>query len=181
LVRISGGDKKKSSLKVAKGVRPTRAAVRRSIFDRLGPWIEGKRVLELFAGTGVVGFEALLRGASEVWFIEKSNRVFTLLKANAEKLGLSKRVHMLKMDVKKGIDILIGRGETFDLIFADPPYAFEGLEKTLKGIHNLLREDGFLILEVRKDREPPEFSNLFLEKEGRFGDTKIIWYCSLSR
>lgn len=73
MIRLSGGSKKRSNIKIPKGVRPTRSIVRRSIFDRLGPRIEGKKFLELFAGTGAVGLEALSRGAREVVFVEKSN------------------------------------------------------------------------------------------------------------
>lgn len=181
LIRLSGGTKKKSTLKIPKGIRPTRGIVRRSIFDRLGPFIEGKRVLELFAGTGAIGLEAISRGAEEVWFVEKSVIVSRVLEKNIKNLSFEDKAHILKKDVRKALDILKSMGEKFDVAFSDPPYAFHKLEETLSEIGKVLNEEGIFILEVKKDTKPPQISGLSLEKEVRFGETKILWYSCVSR
>jgi 16S rRNA (guanine966-N2)-methyltransferase len=101
-------------------LRPTMDMVKGAIFSSLGDWIEGKRVLDLFAGTGGLGIEALSRGCAEATLVEKDHRAVTAIRQNLEKTHLSGNVY--EMDIFSYLDRLAPSGG-FDLILADPPYA----------------------------------------------------------
>jgi 16S rRNA (guanine(966)-N(2))-methyltransferase RsmD len=179
-IKVHSGSKKGVKLKVPKGIRPTKGLLRRSLFDRMGPWIKGKRVLELFAGTGAIGFEALSRSAREVVFVEISRRTVRAIKENAEKLGLSDRVKIIHKDSLKAMRELIDRGERFDFIFADPPYKLDNYGNLMELVHHLLEEDGIFVLETHWRKSVPKVKGLNLEKEVRIGDAVLRFYSGLS-
>lgn len=178
-VKVVSGSKRGTKLKVPKGIRPTKSLLRRSLFDRMGSWIREKRVLELYAGTGAIGFEALSRDATEVVFVEISRKTVQAIKENAKKLGLLDRVKILHKDSLKAMRELIDGGECFDFIFADPPYKLEGLKKFMELIPHLLNEDGIFVLETHWRKEVPTVKGLTLNKEVKIGDAMLRFYSSL--
>lgn len=172
-MRIQGGEfkGKKLSFHPRKGLRPTTSKVKGAIFNILKAKIPGSYFLDLFAGTGSVGLEALSRGAKFSAFVEKSAREASVIRRNLEESQLNGLV--LSMDVFKGIDYLKKAGKAFDIVFLDPPYEKGLVNSTL----SLLSDGGCLvkgaiILAERSRREgislPPSFE---LIREYRYGDT----------
>lgn len=119
MIRIIGGKYKGKALDVPKkGARPTLGALRESLFNILQYEIEGATFLDLFAGAGSIGFEALSRGAKEVCFVENDRLSCQVLKKNCAQLGAENEVKIYCADVFKAL----AKAKTFDIIFADPPY-----------------------------------------------------------
>lgn len=122
MVRIIAGIHKRRLLLTPEGraTRPTADRARTALFNILGPWIEGRRVLDLYAGCGSVGFECLSRGAAQVMFVERDPRSLKCIGENARMLNETARVDVVCNDVARaleGLDLPV-----FDLVFADPPY-----------------------------------------------------------
>jgi len=122
MIRIISGSLRGRRLITPAGfdVRPTSDRVRTALFNILGRWIEGRRVLDLFAGAGGVGFECLSRGAAHVTFVESNREARACLSHNAELLNLRQQILIIPADAARAIPSL--RGQRFDFIFADPPY-----------------------------------------------------------
>ncbi|MGA7966719.1 MAG: 16S rRNA (guanine(966)-N(2))-methyltransferase RsmD [Gammaproteobacteria bacterium] len=146
-LRIVGGVWRSRRLRFPAGpsLRPTPDRVRETLFNWLGPWVEGRRVLDLFAGSGALGLEALSRGAAEAVFVERERPAADALRANIETLGVDK-ASVLCTDALRFLE----RTESsFDLVFIDPPYAgglaWTALERLLA--RRLLRTGGQVYLE----------------------------------
>jgi 16S rRNA (guanine966-N2)-methyltransferase len=124
-VRITGGEMGRRRLKVPKGwaVRPTPDVVKQAVFNRLGDRVAGARVLEVFAGSGALGFECLSRGAAAVVSVEKTARHAALIRENLLAAGLpAERFELRTQDAFAAIRQLAAAGEIFDLVLADPPF-----------------------------------------------------------
>jgi 16S rRNA (guanine966-N2)-methyltransferase len=133
-------------------------------------------VLDLFAGSGSVGIEALSRGAERVTFVESARDACAALRRNLSELELVDAVRLLPYDVRRGVRILLREGAQFDLVFADPPYgrhAAPGMESTEK----LLTREGDLVIE-RSTRDPERTPALGLALRGSrtWGETRFDWY-----
>jgi len=151
-VRIIGGQWKRSVLPVlqALGLRPTPDRVRETVFNwinhlRDGDWSKAQ-VLDLFAGSGALGFEAASRGAASVTMVDTHTPVVRQLEANKAKLHAD-NIHLLRGDAMLVAQSLAARGQRFDLIFLDPPYQQDFLEKTLPLCAKLLNEGGMIYAE----------------------------------
>jgi len=122
MIRIISGSLRGRRLVTPPGfdVRPTSDRVRTALFNILGRWIEGRRVLDLFAGAGGVGFECLSRGAAHATFVESHRAAHACLSHNAELLNLRQQITIIPADAARAIPSLCG--QRFDFIFADPPY-----------------------------------------------------------
>jgi 16S rRNA (guanine966-N2)-methyltransferase len=160
-------------------LRPTSDRVRESLFNLLAhgrygdpPPPEGRRVLDLFAGTGALGLEALSRGAVRAVFIDDFAASRALIRENAEALGLTGQTKIWRRDATR-----LGpwRGEPFGLIFADPPYnsglGTKALESARAG--GWLASGAIVVLELAADDTPPEADWLTPGDERRYGDTRI--------
>jgi 16S rRNA (guanine966-N2)-methyltransferase len=125
-MRVIAGDARGRRLSAPPGLatRPTLARVRESMFSRLSVRLDfdGLRVLDLFAGTGSLGIEALSRGAPHVTFIEAARPALTALRRNLDALGFAARGRVLKSEVLRGLEMLAAEGAQFDLVLLDPPY-----------------------------------------------------------
>uniref|UniRef100_A0A7V3NUC7 16S rRNA (Guanine(966)-N(2))-methyltransferase RsmD n=1 Tax=candidate division WOR-3 bacterium TaxID=2052148 RepID=A0A7V3NUC7_UNCW3 len=180
-ISLTGGENKRQRLKIPKGIRPTRAIVKRSIFDTLREYVVDSEVLEVFAGSGAVGFEALSRGATSCVFIEKSREGMLTIIENAKKLGVLNKIRVIKADFVRGLNDLIREQRKFDLIFADPPYDFSNHEELFKRVVLLLKPNGLYLVEVRnKTLLPDNWEGLSKVKEVNFGQTKVVYYRMLS-
>lgn len=185
MIRIIGGKAKGRFLRVPKGamIRPTSDKVRESLFNII-PWtiIEGKRFLELFAGTGAVGIEALSRGASHVTFIESNPRHCKIIHENLDLCDFKDSAEVICAEVLKTLDKYFKENHKFDIVFIDPPYNFPKwkilLPKVLANVN--IFDYGFLIFEhlskVSVDVESEDFA--FYGKY-IYGDTTLTLYRKL--
>lgn len=171
-VRITGGQFGGRFIKTLPSLRPTSDLVRKAIFDILTDEIDGANFLELYAGCGAVGIEALSRGASKVLMIEKNRQHYQLIKDNLEELDDPATSHatVRMMDVK---DFIGANQLTYDIVFADPWYD-DTIDIT--GWENLLSPEGILILEYSSLNEPPQNPNLQIINQKRYGDTALTFY-----
>ena len=160
----------------SQSVRPTSDRVKESIFNILREEIEGKRVLDLFAGTGNLGIEALSRGAEKTIFVEKGRQALRLIQRNLNQFGLEDQSEIIPKDVNRAIGILKQRGESFDVIFMDPPYEKGMIEKTLMKLnsHPIYCRDSLLVIEHnRREPLPNHVEGWNLIRQQRIGDTLI--------
>lgn len=151
MMRVISGKYKSKKIATLKtnDTRPTTDKVRENIFNVLGP-LEGS-VLDLFAGSGALGIEALSRGCSEAVFIDGAKDAVTLIYQNTEDIDAP--VEIYRNDYKRALKALEKRGRTFDYIFVDPPYNKGLVKKVLENIlhYNVLSEDGIIVVESHKD------------------------------
>ena len=182
MARIIGGEGKGRRLKSPKGLatRPTGARVRQTLFDILAARLPGCRFLDAFAGSGAVGLEALSRGAALVVFVESAAGAVSALRANADALaGAGGDVRVVRQDARVALAALADAGESFDVIYVDPPYASDLYEKTLEqaGRKGLLGEDGVVVAEHFHKRALPErIGALARTREVRVGDHRLSFY-----
>ncbi len=171
-VRIIGGQFGGRFIKTLPSLRPTSDLVRKALFDILGQEIEGANFLELYAGCGAVGIEALSRGANQVLMVEKNRSHYQLIKDNLMGLDdpITKRALVRQMDVS---DFISANQIKYDLVFADPWYEDE---LDITGWEELLAPEGILILEHSSMNEPPENPNLKNINHKRYGDTALTFY-----
>ncbi len=144
-----------------KSIRPTTDRVKESIFNLLQGVVEDARVLDLFAGSGALGIEALSRGACSVTFADRSNDSIDTINTNLKKV--SGKINVIRKDFLSTIDYLSARKEKFDLIFLDPPYK-QGLDKiAIEKLDEagILAEDGIIVVERSREDEPLKLSNGF--------------------
>ena len=138
--------------------------------------MEGKVVLDLFAGTGNLGIEALSRGAKRALFVEKGRQAIRLIQRNLSQCGMEGRSEIIPKDVNRAIGILKQRGESFDLILMDPPYEKGLIERTLKKLdsHRIYHEDSILVIEHdRREPLPEIIVGWNLIRQRGIGDTVI--------
>lgn len=174
---ISGKAKgKKLYSPKGKGIRPTADRVKESIFNILGGQLEGIRVLDLFSGTGSLGLEAISRGAQHVVFVEKSRSALNALKKNISLCGFDSHSIVLAMSVPHGLAFMGQKGESFQVIFADPPYGRGWVEKTISEIlaHGILSQDGMIVMEhAPYESLSRNHGKLVTLKQKTYGDTII--------
>jgi 16S rRNA (guanine966-N2)-methyltransferase len=172
-MKVISGKFKNRPLKTPKGekTRPTASKIRESVFNILHNQIEGARFLDLFAGSGSMGIEALSHGAKSACFVEQDRLAANCIRENLAKLGIKALV--LQKEAKIALKLLAKQKEQFDVIYIDPPYHLD-VAPFLEKIPPLLAFDGIVILEQSKKSEI-DFS--FLEKmdEREFGDTTLYF------
>ncbi|HTZ11497.1 MAG TPA: 16S rRNA (guanine(966)-N(2))-methyltransferase RsmD [Candidatus Margulisiibacteriota bacterium] len=176
-MRITTGIYKGRNIGVPKGIRPTQDKVRKALFDILGD-VEGESFLELFAGSGGVGFEALSRGARELVLVEQNQDCLLAIRKNIDSLA-AKSCITYPLEAEKAIAALHKDGRRFDIIFLDPPYYKDMAKKILQmlGPYDILAPDGFVVVQhFKKDSLPVENEGLVLVKEAGYGDTFLSFY-----
>ena len=133
--------------------RPTAEKVKESLFSAIQFDIEGRRVLDLFAGSGQLGIEALSRGASGCVFVDKNTEAVKIIRRNLQKTGLSSAAQVLGTDA---LSYLTRPGDRFDLVFLDPPYAAELLLPALNKVAPLVNDGGIIVCETEDGVELPQ-------------------------
>ena len=154
-------------------IRPTTDNVKESIFNMIQFDVEGRSVLDLFAGTGQLGIEALSRGARECVFIDRSSAAVKLVRENLKHCDLEGTV--LQTDAIAFLE----QGRKFDLIFLDPPYDTMFVEKALQTVvkSDILNKGGLLVCETRFEKQLPELEAPYvLRREKRYGRIKLTLY-----
>jgi 16S rRNA (guanine966-N2)-methyltransferase len=156
------------------GLRPTSDRLRETLFNILAPRLDGARVLDVCAGTGAVGIEALSRGASAVTFIESDRRASALIEANLRKCAVSGRYTIDRRDARAGAPV---SGSPFDIVFLDPPYAQPSLEPWLLVAAAHVAADGVVVLEHASRLDAPaQAGGLQLTRRVRQGDSALAFY-----
>lgn len=174
-MRITSGEHKGRHISAGRKlrIRPTSDRVKESIFNILWGEIEGKRVLDLFAGSGSLGIEAMSHGAESVTFVDSSSSSMRILSKNLENLNLQNQTVVFRLDGLKALNRL---ESCFQVIFADPPYLKGYVQKIVDSVaeSGVLEIGGILVLEHhKKENFVPSEDKLLLLKERKFGDTVI--------
>jgi 16S rRNA (guanine966-N2)-methyltransferase len=180
-MRIIGGEKggRKLARWQGEGIRPLRDRVRTALFDTLGEAVVGAEVLDLFAGTGAVGLEALSRGASRATFVDSSPRAVRIIRENAEKLGYSQRVEILRSDVAEAVQRLARLGRKYDLVFIGAPYETGVAAGALKVLSEALplRPGAIVVAETfHKDELFDAYPPLLLFDSRTYGETRLTYF-----
>lgn len=181
-MRIIAGIARGRSLEAPQGVatRPTSDRVREAMFSAIEARLDlsGAQVLDLFAGTGALGLEAVSRGAVRAVFVDHSPDCERLILRNGSSIGFAEAISVICTDVVGALAQLTGQGLVFDLVLADPPYA-DAVDELLDEISRsrLLEEGGLLVLEHAKQRRAPEAcGELRLLHGRRYGDTAVSFF-----
>ncbi len=183
MMRIIAGEFKSRIIKPPKGVdiRPTYDKVKEALFSILGDSVKDAVFLDLFAGSGNVGIEALSRGAKACFFVDNNKKCIDAIENNLKSLGLIdfEKRHVVFMETQKAIDRFEEQKICFDIIFMDPPYYKDIAKKTLNYISGcaILCRNAFLVVEhYKKDQLPKECGNLTLLKTRAYGDTVLSFF-----
>jgi 16S rRNA (guanine966-N2)-methyltransferase len=171
-MRISGGDARGIKLKVPKGIRPASERVRQAIFSSLGHHVLDARVLDLYAGSGAYGLDALSRGAASAVFVDTDAHT---CRENITAAGFGPDATVRRSDVGRYLARSASADGPFDLVFVDPPYVRGGPDReVLDALATRMAEDGRVIWESRWRDEPFEAPEGWLvEADRRYGDTRV--------
>lgn len=160
-------------------VRPTGDRVKEALFNILRDRVPGCCFLDLFAGSGSIGIEALSRGASVAVFVEANRRHAAIIKENLKGCGLEQKARLIPAKVAEALRLLAEEGQVFDLIFMDPPYLKNLETVTLADIqrYHLLKAEGMIIVESSKrDCLPQSVDDLRLLRTEKYGDTLLSFF-----
>ncbi len=183
-MRIIAGRYRGLTLKAVSGMatRPTQDRVREALFSILGDFVDGARVLDLFAGTGALGLEAMSRGAEHATFVEMSKNALTVLTAN---IAITRCQHttVLPIPVDRAIRKLAADKAQFDLIFLDPPYGRNLAHTTVAALvaSGILDPQARIVAEHETRGEmPPELANWFRTDSRKYGDSSLSIYARIN-
>jgi len=185
-MRIIGGDAKGRRIYSPKknNIRPTSDGIKESLFNILQE-VSGKAFLDLFAGCGNVGLEALSRGAANVVFVEKNPVMVNAIKRNLLELGIKNKYQILETEAAKGIKKLRSKGEQFDFLFADPPYEKGFIREIFQylGEGEMISSSGVAIFQhsIREDIPGTLTGTFMLTDQRRYGDTRISFFKRMER
>ena len=177
-MRVIAGTARSVPLKTLDGLstRPTTDRVKTSMFNIIQFEIPGRQVLDLFAGSGALGIEALSRGASSAVFVDQSAEALAVITENLKKTRLTDRAQTVRQDALSYLEACKKR---FDLIFLDPPYAENLLENALKRISeiDILKSGGIIVAEYSAQKSPGgDFAGLIRGRDYRYGKTGVTLY-----
>lgn len=173
-VRIIGGEWRRRVLRFpdSLGLRPTPDRVRETLFNWLGQDLAGLNCLDLFAGSGALGFEAASRGASKVVMIESAPKVLAALKESAEMLGKDPRLEIVRGDAVQYLSSRSSTSLQFDVIFIDPPYKQGWIERLAPLLSKVLKPDAAIYVEAehKLDNLGPALEHWRTVRRGKAGE-----------
>lgn len=180
-MRIIAGQYGGRKLKAVPGMktRPTTDKVKESMFNIIGPYFDGGNVLDLFAGSGALSIEAVSRGASQAYLIDRQYQAIKTIKENIQITKEPQKFNVLKMDATKALLKLTTMGVQFDYVFLDPPYAQQKIIENLSKLEelNLLTDGAFIICETDQNAQLPETIDHFeMLKKAIYGITIVTIY-----
>jgi 16S rRNA (guanine(966)-N(2))-methyltransferase RsmD len=172
-MRIIAGERKGHTIYAPKGLatRPTSDRVRENIFNIVAPWVEDARVLDLYAGSGAMGLEALSRGAAAVVFVEADLDAVRAIERNLDRLRLA-GARVVRADATTGLMQEVAAGRKYDLVLADPPYAMTDYDTLARYLPHVLADDGLLVFESDA-RTEPELADLAARTSRKYGSTRV--------
>jgi len=171
-LRVVGGEARGRRLKTPKGIRPTQGIVKEAIFNLVGPAIDGVNVLDLFAGSGALGIEALSRGAAAVTFVDREPRGLAILRQNLDALDLKARANVVRGDVVRWLESSPEQIKQAGFVFMDPPYEDPVLDRALKAIDREVT-GATVVVEHSRRQELPALARLQVDRQRRYGDTIV--------
>jgi 16S rRNA (guanine966-N2)-methyltransferase len=181
-MRVIAGKYRRRTLRTLRGLalRPTSDRLRETLFDILGASVSGARWLDLYAGSGAVGIEALSRGAAQAIFVENHRAAVNLIHENLLGLGIGNEASVISARAEAGLKQLAARGFIADFIFLDPPYALSGeYEATLEFVDDspVLAPAGVVIAEhARCNQLPEQYARLTRVRLLEQGDAALSFY-----
>ena len=180
-MRVVSGERKGMPLKAVAGntTRPTTDKVKESIFSMIGPFFDGGTAVDLFAGSGGLGIEALSRGVDRAIFIEKDRKAYQVIKENIEKCRYEQVSELYCNDATRAVKALLKRDIQIDLLFVDPPYHkkeyYELVDTLVQG--EKLAEDAIILCEHMKEVVLPKSYGAYeLTRQEQYGDTIVSIY-----
>lgn len=182
-MKVTGGSLKSRVLLTPSSAvtRPTSERLRQTVFDILQSTIEAADFLDIFAGSGAMGIEALSRGAKHATFMENHPSALRCLRQNLAQLGLESQATVLHFDARTSLRKLIEKKSSFDFIYIDPPYLKHHLQKQVLLLiddSNLLKTDGTLFMEIGSKTSLPSLEKLKLETKRSVGSSQLFQYKS---
>jgi 16S rRNA (guanine(966)-N(2))-methyltransferase RsmD len=179
-MRVLAGDLKGQRLTTPSGpgTRPTSDRVRIACLDTLTPFLGGGPFLDLYAGGGAVGIEALSRGAPSAVFVERDARALRALRDNVARLDLAGRARVLREDATRAVSACARRGERFAVVFLDPPYDTLELGRALEAVSQgtVLAAGAVVTVQHATKAPPPVLGALEMWKARRFGETTLTFF-----
>ncbi|MCQ6557963.1 16S rRNA (guanine(966)-N(2))-methyltransferase RsmD [Paenibacillus mendelii] len=180
-MRVIAGTAKGRALKAVPGMntRPTTDKVKEAIFSMIGPYFDGGRALDLFAGTGGLGIEALSRGMEHAVFVDLERQSIEVIKRNVEAARVAERAEIYRNEAGRALKVLEKRAATFSLIFLDPPYKMKEMDILMQELadRGLLEAGGTVVVEHDADHQYPETTGAFEQtKHALYGDTAVTIY-----
>ncbi len=182
-MRIISGAFRGRRLHSPKGdkIRPTIDRVRESIFNIIAAKVPDSKVLDLFAGTGAMGLEALSRGARNCFFVDQSVQAVHLIRENVQMCAAQDRSRVIHGPVGSAIQRLNSENELFDIIFMDPPYGKGYIQKTLEIIDAVAGSDALVVAEQHIKDQSPRIPPIWqVDRERRYGDVLITFYSRIA-
>ena len=161
------------------GTRPTTDKVKEALFSMIGPYFEGGNVLDLFAGTGGLGIEALSRGMDRAVFIDMDSKAIEVIKQNLETTKLVRQAEIYRNDARRAIKALRKRGTQFSLVFLDPPYRFTDADELMMEMHEkqIVTDDVIIVVEHDAGHVYAECIGPFQQwKRAAYGETVLTIY-----
>ena len=170
-VRITGGSLRgrKITFAQAEGLRPTPDSVRERLFNWLGQDLTGQDVLDLFAGSGALGFEALSRNARRSWLCDNAHQTVRHLTATAQEFGIAEKTQIAQQD---SITFLNNIPQTFHTVFLDPPFSWQDWDTLFAALHPRLNPEAFVYVEASTLPNLPDW--LAAHREGRAGQSRFL-------
>ena len=160
------------------GTRPTMDRVKESIFATIQDYIKGSTILDLFAGSGQIGIEAISNGAKYCYFVDNNKESINTINKNIRNLNIQDKTKIVLSDWEKILNELSQKEIKFDLIFIDPPYNYDVYEKLLEKLITLdiLNDNGLIILEHHNLKFKDKYNKLTLYKEKKYGNKSVNIY-----
>ncbi|SDE71298.1 16S rRNA (guanine(966)-N(2))-methyltransferase RsmD [Fontibacillus panacisegetis] len=180
-MRVVSGSARGRNLKAVPGMgtRPTTDKVKEALFSMIGPYFDGGHVLDLFAGTGGLGIEALSRGMDQAVFVDLEYKSIEVVRANLKTTSFEDKAEVYKNDAERAIKALSKREKKFDLVFLDPPYRMKNGDKLMETMDqlDLLNDDATVVLEYESTFVYPDVFGKFTEvRKAEYGETALSIY-----
>lgn len=160
------------------GTRPTMDRVKESIFGTIQNYIKDSIVLDLFAGSGNLGIEAISNGAKHCYFVDNNIEAIKVIKKNIAEFNIKDKSSILHKDYNKALNFFCNNKIKFDIIFVDPPYKYEIIDKIINKLieYDLVNLEGIIVLEFSKDILKESYDNLKLIKNKKYGEKNVYIY-----
>ncbi|MCH4020162.1 MAG: 16S rRNA (guanine(966)-N(2))-methyltransferase RsmD [Erysipelotrichaceae bacterium] len=180
-MRIIAGTYASRRLETLKGqaTRPTLDKVKEAVFSALGGMFDGGTMLDLYAGSGAIGLEAVSRGMNQAVLVDQSHAAAEIIRKNIALLGCQKQTRLLAMNDRKALSLLAKEGVQFDLVYLDPPYEKQHNEEVMTYLveHGMLKNGARVVIEAKKEESYTQaFGPLQYQKEKVYGIMKITYY-----